>query len=422
MIDVHFRYSFHPIGQGLFSTGQLDDSNSPRRFDWIFDCGTSSSMQYLQQQIAEFSKFLAGNRISLACLSHFDKDHVNGARELLSFHRVDTLVLPYFPLVERMAIAIWEPEVSEDYLRFLIDPAGYMYAIAGDNLGNVILIAGGNSPPEQGEEPERPNVPDDDNWDFRPPDTKLPEPLAPEDLYGLSDPGSSRPVRVYGHEKPFTVGGIWEFMFYNEHRPDKKIDALRVDVANILRKFRKPDGLTFYGEQLVDHLKQLYDREFGKSGYARNRISLVAYSGPIFRADLENQCISGVVESQGLRSLPWPHAYHLLYSAKPYCKISIGYFGDFPLTTPLRLGSVRKHFGYRRWSWLEVVQIPHHGSHHSWYKGASSEFEHQASVISSARLSRDHPSDEVLDDLRGRGIMLVNELQGAGFIGHVGFK
>ena len=109
------------------------------------------------------------------------------------------------------------------------------------------------------------------------------------------------------------------------------------------------------------------------------------------------------------------------HSSELYVKKSIGYFGDFPVTTTDRLQEIKDHFGGKRWKRLAVIQIPHHGSSLSWYKGASWEFQHQASVISSKRASKKYPSKLVLDDLRTHGVVLVNEYQRASFYGMIRF-
>ena len=420
MIHVHSNYGFHPVGQGLFSSGCICTNDSPH-FNWVFDCGTASSLDYLRKQIGKYKVFLSARSIGLFCLSHFDKDHVNGARELLSLQRVDTLAMPYFPLVERMAIALADPDLTNDYLAFLVDPAGYMYAAAGDNLGNVIFITGGDNPPETPDEPITPDSPDDSDWDLQYPDTKVQEAPDPEDLHGVSDSNTWRAVRVFTHAKPFTVDGVWEFMFYNEHIPDKRSAALRKKVSAIIRKHKRSNG-SFDGDNLIDELEIVYEDEFGSTGVAKNRISLVVYTGPLNRSDLTGFRIFGGLTTQGAGSPYWPYAYDLCDPAAEPCKMSVGYFGDFPLTSLRRLNKIKSHFGKRRWSWIEVVQIPHHGSRHSWFPGARAHFEHQASLISSARLSAKLPSQEVLDDLTDHGLMLVNEIQGARFLGHVQFE
>jgi hypothetical protein len=422
MTHIQFLYQFHAVGQGLFASGHLHDYQSNRQFHWVFDCGTSSRRAYVQREISRFRPHLNGEPIGLFCLSHFDEDHINGARELLSQQRVEVLVMPYFPLVERIQIAFATPGLSDDYLRFLVDPAGYMFTAAGDNLGEVILIGGGGGPPEEGDESVPANAPDnpDDRWNFNSPDTKLPEPPAGEDIHGVSDPGSWRAVRVYGHQKPFTVGGAWEFVFFNEKIPDAKATDLRKDVAEIIKKHWRSDG-SFDGTGLLRELKPLYVRKFGSSGLAQNRISLVTYSGPIKTPRARSLQLCGSLLPVGIEAplvSDWCRWWH--HEIKRL-KVSIGYFGDFPLTSPDRVRDVRRHFGRWRWNRLQVVQVPHHGSSHSWYEGASGEFQHEASVISSARHSAHHPSQSVLDDLATHGVLLVNEMQRAKFCGHVEF-
>ena len=423
MKHVQFWYQFHAVGQGLFASGHLREHEHNRQFHWVFDCGTSSRRAYVQREIARFKPHLNGEPIGLFCLSHFDEDHINGARELLSQQRVEALVMPYFPLVERLQIAFATPGLSDDYLRFLVDPAGYMFAAAGDNLGEVILITGGGEQPEEGIEGEPINPSDnpDDRWDFHRPDTKLPDPPSNEDIHGVSDQNSWRAVRVFRHQKPFTVGGAWEFLFFNEHIPDAKSAELRQEVADIVKKYRRTDG-SFDGTALLRELKPLYVRKFGSSGLAQNRISLVTYSGPVEKPRVRSSDLCGSLLPVGIESPPWCDWCRWWFHAADRPKVSIGYFGDFPLTTPERVRDVRRHFGRRRWNRLQVIQVPHHGSSHSGYDGASGECQHQASVGSSARHSDHHPSQSVLDDLATHGVLLVNEMQTAAFCGHVEFR
>lgn len=423
MKHVQFTYQFYAVGQGLFSSGHLRELWQGRQFHWVFDCGTSSRRAYIQRELARFRPHLNGEPIGLFCLSHFDEDHINGARDLLSRQRVEVLVMPYFPLVERIQIAFASPGLSDDYLRFLVDPAGYMFAAAGDNLREVILIAGGGAPPEEVEEGAPSDGPDnpEDRWDFHRPDTKQPEPSAEEDLHGVSDRDSWRDVRVYGHQQPFTVGGIWEFLFFNEQIPAAKAAELRQEVVETIKKYRASDG-SFEGTGLLRELKPLYVRTFGSSGLAQNRISLVAYSGPVGSPRVRTSDLGGSLLPVGIEAQPWCDRCHWWFRDSSLPKLSIGYFGDFPLTSPDRVADVRSHFGPQRWSRLQVIQVPHHGSKYSWYDGASGEFQNQFSVVSSARESDQHPSQSVLDDLATHGILLVNEIQRARFCGHVEFR
>lgn len=421
MKHVNFGYQFHAVGQGLFASGHLHELDHGRRFHWVFDCGTSSRRAYVQREMSRFKPHLNGDPIGLFCLSHFDEDHINGARELLSQQQVEALVMPYFPLVERIQIAFTTPGLSDEYFRFLVDPAGFMFEAAGENLGEIIMITGGGESPEDDGvegEPIGPSDNPDERWNLHHPGTKLSEPPADEDIHGISDQDSWRAVRVFRNQKPFTVGGVWEFLFFNEHIPAAKAAELRREVADIVRNHRLTNG-SFDGTSLLRELKPLYVRKFGSSGLAQNRISLVTYSGPFESSRVRSSDLCGSLLPVGIEAPPWCNWCRWCFHGSNRPKVSIGYFGDFPLTSPARIRDVRRHFGQRRWNRLQVIQVPHHGSSHSWYDGASGEFKHHASVVSSARHSAHHPSQSVLDDLATHGVVLVNEMQRVAFRGNV---
>jgi hypothetical protein len=327
--------------------------------------------------------------------------------------------MPYFPLIERLQIALETPNLSQNYLQFLVDPAGYMFAAAGDNLGEVIMIGGGPEPREQGEEPEPPGGDDDDSFDLHRPDTKMREPPPNEDLHGVSPDDSSRPVRVFTHEKPFKVGRQWEFMFFNEHVPSMNLPSLRKQVVELLRKFRRDDG-SFDGVELLRELKPIYAAQFGSSGPSKNRISLVTYSGPIGSPSIDCSWIGGsLVPIPSQQSFRY---YHSFKPVEPPLKVAITYFGDFPLDQEVRLQAIQRHLQLWRWSRIDVIQVPHHGSRRSWFRGAAAWFSNGVSIISSRRVSKKHPSEMVLDDLNTHGVMLVNERQGARLSGNIKFR
>jgi len=415
MSEIFFQYYFHAVGQGLFAAGHIWDESNKRQFNWIFDCGTNSSIAFLERELGKFRMGMNGKPIQVFCLSHFDRDHVNGATQLLSSHRVDTLVMPYFPFVERVQIALGTRDLTDDYLSFLIDPAGYMYAAGGDNLGEVIFITGDTSLSSENENEPPSRAPDDD-WTFRPPpDMKEPNPPANEDIHGISDENTWKAVRVYSHRKPFAVGNFWEFMFFNEHIPSDTATTLLSVVVDVVTRHRRPDG-SFDGVGLIREIKPLYIREFGGSGYDKNKISLITYSGPMRSLNLRAAGLLGRVIPANLSEIHFPAWVQFLLAPKE-SQVSITYFGDYPLTDHSRLINIQSHFGRARWERIEIIQVPHHGSKHSWHDNASAVFHNHASVISSARNSKHHPAPSVLSDLSTHGIVLVHELQSASFNG-----
>ena len=423
MTQISFHYDFHAVGQGLFASGHLNQNWPPseQKFNWVFDCGTSSKQAYLQRELARFQSDIRGMPIGLFCLSHFDEDHVNGARDLLSQQRVDTLVMPYFTFVERMQIASSTPDLTDDYFAFLVDPPGYMFTTAGDNLGEIIFILGGGEPPtEESQRIQQPSSPDQDGntpWTFDPPNVEPYKPSAPEDLFGVTvNPSRMQDVRVFRHQEPFSVGSYWEFQFFNEHFPDTKTFYVRAQVAKLVARFRRANG-SFEGANLVNRLKKFYPREFGTSSQAKNKISLVVYSGPVINATEPNGMLWGSIIPASTGRPFW--SFPSLLLNPPSQSSGVLYFGDFPLNKPEKLDTLQRHFGPARWEKIGVVQVPHHGSIRSWFKGASASFRPNASVISSRRTSKNYPNEIVLDDLGIHGIVLVNERQRAKFEGRI---
>jgi hypothetical protein len=259
---------------------------------------------------------------------------------------------------------------------------------------------------------------------FQYPDTKISVPYH-EDAHGVVEGTStnpSKPVRVFTDRKPFSVGRAWEFMFYNRNIPAKKNHPLQKKVVETVRKYRQSDG-TFQGEKLLQELKSIYIKAFGSSGSAQNGISLVTYAGPVSHPKLKPSHIFGRIlpVEVGTRTGNF-HAYDWALFNDNNVQLSIGYFGDFPLKPLRALSAIRSHFTQSRWDQLQVVQIPHHGSALSWFPNAAREFHHLASVISSARCSKHHPSQEVLDDLSKHGLVFVNEYQRLAFNGEVRYS
>ena len=90
---------FWNVGQGLFSSGRIQMGDA-LAFHWVYDCGTSSSQQLIQNAVNKGS-------IDLLVLSHFDKDHISGVKELLKNGRkIKRWVVPYYPLWQRLVIAL----------------------------------------------------------------------------------------------------------------------------------------------------------------------------------------------------------------------------------------------------------------------------------------------------------------------------
>ena len=77
----HFK--FHPVGQGLFYTGQLIGG----RYNFVYDCGTENKCSYMSDAIDHFvDKIYTRDDkvpdIDFVVISHLHRDHFSGLPEL----------------------------------------------------------------------------------------------------------------------------------------------------------------------------------------------------------------------------------------------------------------------------------------------------------------------------------------------------
>ena len=73
---------FWNVGQGLFSSGRIQMGDA-LAFHWVYDCGTSSSQKLIQNAVNKYNSDKNQGNIDLLVLSHFDKDHISGVKELV---------------------------------------------------------------------------------------------------------------------------------------------------------------------------------------------------------------------------------------------------------------------------------------------------------------------------------------------------
>ena len=85
----HYRI-ICPVGQGGFSIESIDNN-----YVVAYDCGSISSPEMVELSIYHLKDWI--NCIDVLFISHFDKDHVNGIRDLLSKIKVRQAVTSFIP-------------------------------------------------------------------------------------------------------------------------------------------------------------------------------------------------------------------------------------------------------------------------------------------------------------------------------------
>tara|TARA_R110002072_G_scaffold141970_6_gene287299 strand:+ start:3253 stop:4452 length:1200 start_codon:yes stop_codon:yes gene_type:complete len=112
-----------PVGQGGFTTGQVETDQGPLR--WVYDCG-SDDTRPLQDEIR---LFLSEGGVDLLFISHLHADHVNGIDALLSEGDVVEVVLPYIGNDEKkllLASGAARGVLSTSYRSFLSNPVAWL--------------------------------------------------------------------------------------------------------------------------------------------------------------------------------------------------------------------------------------------------------------------------------------------------------
>lgn len=435
-MDLRFDYRFHAVGQGLFASGRLFWAQNHPRYDngpifrWVFDCGQHIGHRVLQREVSDY-RSLEGldtsedPRIHLVCISHFDEDHIKGFQYLLDRVRVDTLVLPYVPLLDRLVLLLREdmPPPTPDEIRYAIDPVGSLLEDNEDNLPQRIVFVK-SAPPTEDKGVDGPGesiTPEGENLAMEVPS----EPISDADLGTFGNPslsgrGRSPTLQTMRHTDPIKIQRIWEFKFYNEYFLD--IDPfsypqLRAEVDTII-KAHLVDNRIIDPKAFIEKLQATYDGILGDDGVRRNRISLWMYAGPLsFRS-----AQFGVDELDLEADMFYRHGFWPWHGREPeICTIppersqhaGILYSGDGSVHEHHQLTNVIGHFSQWRFDATVMFQIPHHGSIENWQVGAAAHWPPLHAVVSARVINPHHPGHDVVADLNASNhcILSANQYQ-----------
>jgi hypothetical protein len=419
---IHSYNQFHAAGHGTFFSGILAHDRKSPPFVWVYDCGSKRSGR-IPALVEDLAAHASSDQIALFCVSHFDADHVNGMTALLARFRVDVLALPYLPFDRRLEIACGldpDNEASADASLFALDPVGFL-AIRelGARVRRVVLVQGGGDGPvtppnEPGEDPILPRQDvgaGDDSInqrtfrlemavrDIDPPyDSDYPS-LLMGDASGRSSVGTR--LALTHHSRVATIaGGLWEFSFYNKDIPGGKtpksgvsLKQVQQDVLEILERYNLATAGVKAAEGWRKELRKCYDKHFGDDSIARNDISLCVLSRPVLARDVVG-CLLFDMPASRLSCA------HSLIPAPAADKLGLLLTGDISLDAR-EIHRMSRHFGDPRWGGIIVMQIPHHGSQHSWKAGLAGVCPQDFSVLcvpDSDKLGH-HPHPDVLADM-----------------------
>lgn len=273
MIDIDFK--FRPVGQGAFYSGVFKHRNG-KQFSFVYDCGTHSSRQYIDQEIVRFVCETDHKQIDVLVISHFHDDHINKIADLLTqTGGAKYAILPYLT-PEELILAYTDAALSggdPDTLSFIQNPVNFL---TERKVEKIIYI---HPDDESGSgDTDNPNIKDIDpeSPDF---DFVLLNELKP---HSQKDGHSS--VSHFYDTGRFSLVGFWEFKFFNKPRTHSIISNFKQDIGTLL-------GITeFNFEDLANYidnnkttfestLNGIYSRNFGYRQLI-NDTSIVIYHGP----------------------------------------------------------------------------------------------------------------------------------------------
>ena len=278
---VDIEYTFHDVGEGLFTSGALGLDGTPKTLTWVYDCGThSKKAAKLGPEIGRLVAKLGGGipTLDFVALSHFDEDHINGFLDLAKVCNVKWLLLSYLEPWQRALLAARCTPGSAARL-FVLDPVPFVAGLRyGDGVGveHILFVPESRRSAAPGGRIEGSEVVADGVLTI-PTDVDLTG-VAGSDLAGWqNDLGSGR-VAFAKLGAALQIWELWEFLPYNDPSLLPQVSDDFVNEAETLRG----DVLQKKGmaqEKAWCYLKCLYKTCFA-GGEERNLASLFLYGGP----------------------------------------------------------------------------------------------------------------------------------------------
>ena len=414
MTSLIVTQKFHSVGNGTFKSGSVGRQDTGEIFNWVYDCG-STSMTTLSRVLGAITQHGWPESIDMLVLSHFDNDHVNGVEEVLRHCRVKTLVLPFSEWAQtvREISVMGKKGTSPSTALMQLNPVKWLESRNFDaRVEEIVLIKGGsNTSPisysEDAPESKLTNFQQDGDGDVR---------HFSYNYFSFDSAMSGASgIRILRHDRSIpALNCDFEFVFYNAEKDfaalglieqrngqwyAKKSGSLlsdaKTDIQNTIMSINLHQPLSTMPAGWRKTLKNCYEYHFGHSGKAKNNISLCMYAAPIratpCQFHVRNDCC--II----------PHA------KKPTVRLATLCTGDIHLTSSV-ISDIQNHLGTQRWDRIGLVQVPHHGSQHSWELGnakllAPAQFVHCASG------TKHHPHPLVQADLSSSVVYMADRKQ-----------
>ena len=386
---------FWNVGQGLFSSGRIQMEDVPA-FHWVYDCGTNSSPKLIQNAVQKYNQQENNADIDLLVLSHFDKDHISGVKELLKNKRkIKRWVVPYYPLWQRLVIAsLFDIQPDDEEWAFYQNPIQYFKTDFAEELNETKFLL---LPAKENESEISINLEPSDFDDV----------LSFETIGKLSNEFDNLEQSVHwlNPDKALLLRKgeeQFEFVLYNVPfhllaKVPTNLTAFRKQVESIIQSHQSNST------DPTPALKTLYTLAFGNGSKNKNIISQYLYIRniklPSFWGMGNNHIFDVSIGNEN----------EIAVIPKDKTKNAILYTGDAFLNDLSLLTDLTQSLGVERMARIYCLQVPHHGSKHNWQQGLAKILSPCISVFSADSQRRNgHPHGEVLKDFAIYTPILVN--------------
>lgn len=322
------KFVFHPVGHGLFYTGEITDDQG-KTFSFAFDCGSENSK--IISGIISNGKLPNGiddilpEQIDLLIISHFHSDHISNALDLISTKKVKKVILPYLNDTTKILYASQIDSTlpdSSNLTQFIADPIPVIKGL-NENCEVIILNEDRESDFTQPEFSDSENAPFEFKWTDR----------------------SSSSNQHAGNAS--LISPIWEFRFFMPKTGNStKLQQLKDFFTS---KSITIDNAASYYSAIETEMKRL--------GLANNASNIVCAHGPvrghfITAIHCNRTCSPFFIPSYYL----WRYFYDRGFV--PYQFLT----GDAEIVDK----SAFFHHYEHQLAGSILFQIPHHGSKYNW--------------------------------------------------------
>lgn len=274
---IHSRIQ-HGVGQGSFHSASVDVTETPdsrHRFDYVYDCGALAG-RYPTKELKRSAKRLSlearqgGSKkavLDVLVLSHFDRDHMNGAQDLARQYEVNHIVLPYLgPDELAFVIASQADDIEDDIVAAL-----HSLATGGSLLWGkpVTMVQRGLREPGRDDPDESPNLRRDSEDGEQSPDLGGP----PKPVTVTVSGTGIAPSRTMPDEDDLMIkvasDKIWRLRFWNRGLDQNLINLVKSELTSCSFPVAALNNSATGATVILHWLAEGYNRDLALDAYRK---------------------------------------------------------------------------------------------------------------------------------------------------------